>query len=78
MKTIAPFLWFNGNAEEAAELYLSVFPHARKLAEVRSKGGRPMARGDGGDDHDRAGGPGHGVSEWRTGRTSSTRRFRFL
>ncbi len=45
MKTIAPFLWFNGNAEEAAELYLSVFPHARKLAEVRSKGVGPWPAG---------------------------------
>ena len=38
MKTLAPFLWFNDNAEEAAEFYLSVFPHARKLDELRSQG----------------------------------------
>jgi predicted 3-demethylubiquinone-9 3-methyltransferase (glyoxalase superfamily) len=36
MPTLAPFLWFNDNAEEAATFYLSVFPHARKLSEVRS------------------------------------------
>jgi hypothetical protein len=38
MNKLAPFLWFNDNAEEAAEFYLSVFPDARKLDEVRSKG----------------------------------------
>ena len=38
MNNIAPFLWFNDDAEEAAEFYLSVFPHARKLDEVRSEG----------------------------------------
>ena len=43
---LAPFLWFNDNAEAAAEFYLSVFPHARKLDEVRSKasGPAPQAR----------------------------------
>jgi predicted 3-demethylubiquinone-9 3-methyltransferase (glyoxalase superfamily) len=30
-----PFLWFNDNAEEAAEFYLSLFPNARKLNELR-------------------------------------------
>lgn len=34
---LAPFLWFNDTAEEAAEFYLSVFPHARKVKELRSK-----------------------------------------
>lgn len=42
---LAPFLWFNDNAEEAAEFYLSVFPHARKLEEVRSKGAGPWPQG---------------------------------
>jgi predicted 3-demethylubiquinone-9 3-methyltransferase (glyoxalase superfamily) len=37
MNKLAPFLWFNDNADEAAEFYLSVFPHARKLDELRSK-----------------------------------------
>jgi predicted 3-demethylubiquinone-9 3-methyltransferase (glyoxalase superfamily) len=31
MNKLAPFLWFDDNAEEAAKFYLSVFPHARKL-----------------------------------------------
>ena len=41
MNKLAPFLWFNDNAEEAAEFYLSVFPHARRLDELRSKGVGP-------------------------------------
>jgi predicted 3-demethylubiquinone-9 3-methyltransferase (glyoxalase superfamily) len=32
MNKLAPFLWFNDNAEEAAELYLSVFPRAPEAA----------------------------------------------
>jgi predicted 3-demethylubiquinone-9 3-methyltransferase (glyoxalase superfamily) len=42
---IAPFLWFNDNAEEAAEFYLSTFPNACKLDEVRSKGVGPWPEG---------------------------------
>jgi len=45
MKNLAPFLWFNDNAEVAAEFYLSVFPHARKLDEVLSKGVGPWPAG---------------------------------
>lgn len=45
MNKLAPFLWFNDNAEEAAEFYLSVFLHARKLDEVRSKGVGPWPAG---------------------------------
>lgn len=33
---ITPFLWFDGNAEEAVEFYLSVFKNSRKLSEFRS------------------------------------------
>ncbi len=32
---ITPFLWFDSNAEEAVELYLSVFKNSRKLDEMR-------------------------------------------
>ena len=46
MNKLAPFLWFNDNAEQAAEFYLSVFPHARKLGEVRSKGVGPWPVGE--------------------------------
>lgn len=45
MKKLAPFLWFDNNAEEAAEFYLSVFPHARKVSELRSKGVGPWPVG---------------------------------
>jgi predicted 3-demethylubiquinone-9 3-methyltransferase (glyoxalase superfamily) len=33
---ITPFLWFDGNAEEAANFYLSVFRNSRRLDEVRA------------------------------------------
>ena len=45
MKKLSPFLWFNDNAEQAAEFYLGVFPHARKVDEVRSKGVGPWPVG---------------------------------
>ena len=45
MNKLAPFLWFNDNAEEAAEFYLSVFPHGRRINELRSKGVGPWPAG---------------------------------
>jgi predicted 3-demethylubiquinone-9 3-methyltransferase (glyoxalase superfamily) len=45
MSKLAPFLWFNDNAEEAAEFYLTVFPNARKISEVRAKGVGPWEVG---------------------------------
>lgn len=54
MKKLSPFLWFNDNAEKAAEFYLGVFPHARKVEELRSKRRRSVARGRDRHDHDRA------------------------
>ena len=45
MNKLAPFLWFNDNAEAAAQFYLSVFPHARRLDELRSKGVGPWPVG---------------------------------
>ena len=45
MKKLVPFLWFKDNAEEAALYYLSVFPGARKLDELRSKGTGPWPEG---------------------------------
>ena len=42
---VSSFLWFNDSAEEAAEFYLSVFPHARKVTELRSKGVGPWPEG---------------------------------
>ena len=35
MPTPTPFLWFNNNAEAAADFYLTVFPNSRKLRELR-------------------------------------------
>jgi predicted 3-demethylubiquinone-9 3-methyltransferase (glyoxalase superfamily) len=41
MNKITPFLWFDDNAEDAAEFYLSVFPEAKKVTELRSSGWDP-------------------------------------
>ena len=35
MNKITPFLWFNSDAEDAADFYLSVFPEGKKLDELR-------------------------------------------
>jgi len=35
MNKISPFLWFNDDAEAAADFYCSVFPHAKKMNEMR-------------------------------------------
>src|SRR5208283_2575136 len=35
---ITPFLWFDSNAEEAVEFYLSIFKNSRRLQEVRRDG----------------------------------------
>lgn len=32
MKKIQPFLWFNDNAEEVVDFYLSVFPNSKRGA----------------------------------------------
>jgi len=36
MNKITPFLWFDSNAEDAANFYLSVFPESKKLNELRT------------------------------------------
>jgi predicted 3-demethylubiquinone-9 3-methyltransferase (glyoxalase superfamily) len=41
MNKITPFLWFDKNAEEAANHYLSVFPNAKKLNELRAPADNP-------------------------------------
>jgi predicted 3-demethylubiquinone-9 3-methyltransferase (glyoxalase superfamily) len=38
---ITPFLWFDGNAEQAADFYMSVFKNSRKVAELRNPGEAP-------------------------------------
>jgi predicted 3-demethylubiquinone-9 3-methyltransferase (glyoxalase superfamily) len=35
---ITPFLWFDANAEEAVDFYVSVFKNARRLGEFRNGG----------------------------------------
>lgn len=42
---ITPFLWFDSNAEEAVEFYLSVFKNSRRLGELRNPGNAPGLAG---------------------------------
>ena len=42
---ITPCLWFDGNAEEAANFYVSVFPNSRVDAVVRAPGDYPSGGG---------------------------------
>jgi predicted 3-demethylubiquinone-9 3-methyltransferase (glyoxalase superfamily) len=41
---ITPFLWFNNNAEEAVDFYVSIFKNARRLGELRSPADNPSTR----------------------------------
>jgi predicted 3-demethylubiquinone-9 3-methyltransferase (glyoxalase superfamily) len=45
MNKISPFLWFDANAEDAANFYLSIFPDGRKLSELRATEAGPGAVG---------------------------------
>jgi predicted 3-demethylubiquinone-9 3-methyltransferase (glyoxalase superfamily) len=45
VRKITPFLWFNGNAEEAIRLYTSIFEDSRILSLVRTDGSGPDATG---------------------------------
>jgi len=42
---ITPFLWFDSNAEEAVEFYLSVFKNSRRMSEMRNPGPAPGEKG---------------------------------
>ncbi len=42
---ITPFLWFDSNAEEAVDFYISVFPNSRRLGELRNPGDAPGRKG---------------------------------
>ena len=44
MSAITPCLWFDGNAEEAANFYVSVFPDSRVDAVHRSPGDYPAGK----------------------------------
>jgi len=41
---ITPFLWFDSNAEEAVEFYLTVFKNSRRLDTVPSAGDTPAPK----------------------------------
>jgi len=45
MRAIAPFLWFDDNAEEAVQFYVSVFPNARAGMVTRYPEGAPGKAG---------------------------------
>jgi predicted 3-demethylubiquinone-9 3-methyltransferase (glyoxalase superfamily) len=45
MNKITPFLWFDANAEDAANFYLSIFPGSRKLDELRTTDAGPGPKG---------------------------------
>ncbi len=42
---ITPFLWFDSNAEEAVDFYISVFKNSRRLTELRASEGGPAPKG---------------------------------
>lgn len=42
---ISPFLWFDQNAAEAVDFYLSVFKNSRRLDELRNPGAAPGPKG---------------------------------
>ena len=42
---ISPFLWFDSNAEEAVDFYLTVFKNSRRLSELRNTGDAPGPKG---------------------------------
>ena len=45
MPAITPFLWFNDNAEEAANFYVSIFPNSRILGVSRYGDAGPGPKG---------------------------------
>lgn len=42
MPNVTPFLWFDGNAEEATNFYLSVFKNSKLLSTMPGPGGKAM------------------------------------
>ena len=42
---ITPFLWFDSDAEEAVEFYLSIFKSSRRISEMRNPGLAPGPQG---------------------------------
>ena len=42
---ISPFLWFDGNAEEAVNFYISIFKNSRRVGELLNDGNTPGPKG---------------------------------
>jgi predicted 3-demethylubiquinone-9 3-methyltransferase (glyoxalase superfamily) len=42
VQKITPFLWFDGNAEEATNFYLSIFKNSKMLSVMPGPGGKAM------------------------------------
>lgn len=42
---ITPFLWFDSNAEEAVDFYMSIFKNSRRITELRNTGDAPGPKG---------------------------------
>jgi len=45
MKPLTPMLWFDGQAEEAMNFYVSIFPDSKVLGVMRNPGGAPGPEG---------------------------------
>ena len=45
MQKITPFLWYDGNAEEAVNLYTSLFPDSKITSVARNPKGAPGPEG---------------------------------
>ena len=45
MPKITPFLWFDNNAEQAADFYVSVFPNSRRTHALRTSDAGPGPKG---------------------------------
>ncbi|KQT01148.1 VOC family protein [Cellulomonas sp. Leaf395] len=45
MQTISPFLWFDGQAEQAAERYVEIFPNSHIVSVARYGEGAPQPAG---------------------------------
>jgi predicted 3-demethylubiquinone-9 3-methyltransferase (glyoxalase superfamily) len=42
---VSTFLWFDANAEEAVDFYLSIFKNSRRLSELRNPAPAPVPKG---------------------------------
>jgi predicted 3-demethylubiquinone-9 3-methyltransferase (glyoxalase superfamily) len=42
---VTPFLWFDANAEEAVDFYITIFKNSRRLDELRNPAEAPVPKG---------------------------------